>query len=180
MKKIKIFKKFIDDYCSTDLNEWIINQKTLTAWNYEYYLGGYRFFDPDNKKWDLDEYGRILNPIENINKNFLELRSKIYDVLKFRQEYKSKTATSLVSLIKKYGQVPSHKDSTIEDFIHVRANVILSNPNKGACVIIENKKYKLETGDLILFPANILEHSTTEHKSDIPRTLVSYPFLIKN
>lgn len=178
MKKIKIIRKFVSNSFSDDLNEWIISQKELTTWNYEYYLAGYRFFDPENKVWDPDEYGRVLRPIENINKNFLDLRYKIYDILNPKEEYKSKTATSLVSIIKKYGRVPSHKDSTIENFIHIRANVILSNSFKGASIVIENKKYKLETGDLIIFPANILEHSTTEHHSDTPRTLVSYPFIV--
>lgn len=176
--KIKIFKNFIEKKIIFDLNKWILNQKNLTLWNTGYFIAGYRFFDPQNKIWEKDEFDRKLNPIEEVNDQFINIRYKIFNKLNIKKELISKNATSLISVIKKNGCIMSHKDSTIEGYIHLRANILLSNPIKGASIIIENKQYNIEEGSLIVFPANLLEHSTTVHDSDIPRTLISYPFLI--
>lgn len=176
--KIKIFKKFIKKKEISDLNEWILNQENLTLWNVGYLIAGYRFFDPNNKNWEKDEFGRILSPIKEIHPMFLNLRDKIKNILNFQDELISKNATSLISVIRKNGFIMTHKDSTIEKHVHMRANILLSNPRNGACIIIENKKYDIEKGSLIVFPANLLEHSTTIHNSDVPRTLISYPFLV--
>jgi hypothetical protein len=176
--KIQVFKKFISEEDICELNTWILNEKNLTFWNQGYFIAGYRFFDPNNKSWEKDEYNRILLPISKLNNKFLNLRDQISKIIKIEQELKSKNATSLISVIKKNGFVASHKDSTIDGHVHVRANIAINTPKSGSCVVIENKKYEINAGDLIVFPANILEHSTTIHQCDEPRTIISYPFLI--
>ncbi len=179
--KFKIIRNFIDKDLAFDLHNWVISQKKLTLWNKpSYYIGGYRFFDPDNKIWKKDEYGRILNPIENIRKDFLDLRTKISKVLNLDKEFISKNSTSLLSMLKKGSFVDLHYDSTLDDCDHIRSNIILSNSEGGALFVIGEKEYDLFAGDLVSFPANLLKHGTTIHNSDVPRTLLSYPFLIRH
>ena len=176
--KVKIFKNFISKKESNELHEWVVSQKELTLWNTQYYIAGYRFFDPANKEWPVDDIGRKLNPISNINENFIKLRNKISNKIKLKNEKKSKNSASLVSIIYEKGFGASHTDSTIDGCIHLRGNIILNCPKNSANVIIDKKQYQLDKGDLIVFPANILEHSTTIHNSKEPRTILSYPFLI--
>lgn len=179
--KFKIIRNFIDKSLAFDLHNWVLGQKNLTLWNKpSYHIGGYRFFDPSNTVWEKDEHERVLKPIENIREEFLNLRSKISNLLNFANEHKSKNLTSFVSVIRKESFVDLHYDSTIDGYDHIRCNVILNNVENSSLFIVNGKKYDLSTGDLVSFPANLLEHGTTIHESEDPRTLLSYGFLISN
>lgn len=177
--KLKIIRNFINNQLIENLHSWVLSQKNLTLWNKpSYFIGGYRFFDPSNKSWEKDEYGRTLLPIENLIDDFLELRNKIKYSIGIKDEFKNKNSTSFVSILKKGSFVEQHYDSSINGYNHIRANVILNNPEGSSFFVVEGKKHKLNSGDLVSFPANLLKHGTTIHNSDSPRTILSYPFLV--
>jgi hypothetical protein len=187
MKKINnklsviIIENFISKESVDRLHSWIFNEKDkLTKWNNGYFIGGYRFFNPQDKFWEKDECNRSLNALENIPEDFFEIRKKISENFGFEKETVRKNATSLAGIITSGGFVSSHKDSGVFDCVHLRANIMIKCPKGGAHPIIENKTYELESGSLIIFSADLLEHSTTVHGSKIPRTLISYPFIMPN
>lgn len=162
------------------LHEWILGlweSNNLELWSMNNYIGGYRFHNPQNTTWHTDEYNRTLKPLKNIPELFLKIRDRISQRMGFEKELFRENATALAGVMFKDGYVEPHKDSSVEGHVHWRANVLLQCKD-GGDPIIDGETYKLEAGDLIVFPADILEHSTTVQNSEQPRTLISYPFLL--
>lgn len=186
MKKIKkskviVHKSFLSKNLSITLHNWILNlfkSNNLTKWNTGYYMGGYKIHDPENNYWGIDEYGRKLLPLVDVPDLFFEIHDKISKKTNFNSIAQiRKNATSLASIMHQDGYVSMHKDTHLEGHAHIRANVML-NCNQGGYPVINNKLYKLNQGDLIIFSADYLDHCTTAQESKDPRTIISYPFLI--
>ena len=174
-----LVKNFVNHVECDILFNWILslyNQDKMTLWSKNNYLSGYRFFDKENIFWPPID-NSILKPLENIPSCFYEIRDLIREKFNFQNELQRKPATSLGGIMFKDGYVEPHIDSSVENFAHYRANVFASS-DKGGLPIIDGKIFNVEKGDLIIFQADYFEHSTTVQQSDIPRVIVSYPFII--
>lgn len=178
--KVKHIQSFLQLESCQKLHEWILNlwgSKNLTLWSNNNYIGGYRFHNPEDKMWGADEYNRTLKPLIDLPTEFFETRNRIATELGFSNELFRPNATALAGVMFKDGYVEPHVDSTVDGYVHWRANVLLKCDD-GGDPVIDGCTYKLNAGDLIVFPADVLEHYTTIQKSDEPRTIISYPFLI--
>lgn len=186
MKKMKksevvVFKSFIEKKDTIVLHNWILElfqKNLLTQWNVGYFMGGYRIHDPEDNIWGKDEHNRELKCLQDIPELFFSIHEKISKKTGFDSVATiRKKATSTASAMTMNGYVSYHKDTHVEDHVHIRANVML-NCNVGGYPVIDRTMYKLEQGDLIIFAADFLDHCTTAQESTEPRTIVSFPFLI--
>ena len=71
-----------------------------------------------------------------------------------------------------------HKDSAPENFVHVRANVMLKKPKKGGNIIVDNKIFEVEKNDLWLILASLENHGSTPIE-DGERIIYSFGALIE-
>jgi hypothetical protein len=180
MKEVTIIKNFASQEELKNLDIWVktlYDEKKLVLWNESNYIGGYRINDPQNTTWDKDEFNRVLKAVDNVPNEFFEIRNRIKKVLNFENELIRKNTASFVGYMMKDGFVPTHKDSSFPGHTHIRANIMVAI-EKGGDPIIDKKTYFLKSGDLIAFPADLIEHSTSIQLSEKPRILISYAFLI--
>lgn len=178
-QKPVLVKNFLDQKICQELAQWthkLYLQNNLTLWSANNYLGGHRVFDPQNTVWEPNEK-RILKPLIDIPNSFYESREKIKTLMKLETELIRKPATSLSGIMFRDGYVEPHKDSGVNGYVHLRANIFASS-TKGGFPIIDNEIFDVKTGDLIIFAADLIEHSTTKQESNTPRVIVSYPFLM--
>ena len=150
----------------------------LTLWQRSHFIGGYRVYDPDNGVWEADDYGRVLQPLQNIPPEYLALRSRINDALGLQAHEPRKTSASLLIVSLPGGFTTSHKDGSVDGFKHMRCNVNVLPPGEGGNLIVEGKEYPLGEGDLICFVADVMEHEATVNTGSTPRITVSYPFIM--
>lgn len=168
------------DECRT-LAEWGLQELSagrLTLWNKDHYLGGYRFYEPENEIWEADECGRVLKPLRNIPNEYIHLRSRINDKLGLQDHIPRPNSASLLIVSLPGGSTESHKDGSLDGYTHLRCNLNVLPPTSGGCLVVEGVEYPLGQGDLICFAADILEHSATVNTGNQPRITLSYPFIM--
>jgi hypothetical protein len=77
-------------------------------------------------------------------------------------------------------ELEPHKDPRyVPDRITYHFNILLSQPDLGGDVIVENKTIKLHQCDLMVYPVSELEHSTTLLQGNIFRYLLIFGFCLK-
>ena len=72
----------------------------------------------------------------------------------------------------------THKDPAPENYIHVRANLMLKKPETGGDIIIDNEKFSVKENDLWLILASLENHGSTPIGKG-ERLIYSFGCLIK-
>jgi hypothetical protein len=180
LKTPHIVQSFISTTEQTVLRDWLFNEQAqgrLTRWNGNYFMGGYKFGDPENQTWE--KAGEvILKPLQNVPDEFFRLRERIIDELGFHEFLLTPGNTAIGNVFLEGGLIQPHIDSNIEGHWHVRCNVLLSKPIQGGELVIDGIEYSLNECDLICFVADKHVHEVRRVIGPKKRAVVSYPMVM--
>ena len=162
---------FITESERREIASWVNNEhqnERLCFWNTGFYLGGYKFNDPDNQVWD----GK-LKVLENIPQSFFDIYDRISTL--FEKKTLTKGNTAFVNFFDAGGRIQKHNDSHVENHWHVRCNVLIVKPEEGT-LKIEEDEHDQDEKELVCFLADKYEHEVTKIKGK--RIVLSYAMVV--
>lgn len=108
----------------------------------------------------------------------LEVRKQIITAFNLEGKQQEPLYKDFCGFITEGGFVHKHKDPNKNGLVHTRFNVLVSKPNEGGKVFIDNKEVVVEEGGVWVCKAGLYEHWTTPVIGDKPRIVLSFGFLL--
>jgi len=94
-------------------------------------------------------------------------------------EVKRTNATpSFVGMQTKGGFVQPHIDGNVGDELQFRCTLLVNKPDKGGKLVLAQREYTMDEGDIYCFVSNNTRHGTTPVKGNTPRMACSLGFLV--
>ena len=149
-----------------------------------------QFVDGVSGNWDSKEFTRVKTRLTNRMSSNIEYCEAVYSIQnQMRKDFASIANAPVidghgkdgvvVSVTYNEGDVYKHKDPSVgEGLSGARFNILSSTAEKGGLIHVEDKTYKVNSGDLMAYLVTDLYHMVETCYGETPRIMFMFGFCV--